>query len=382
MPPEGHKQEFTVTGGNDAVFAVQGIGAIKTVERLLADYQINLDQWHMIDNQIKTVSTDERTVYNVRVNLRKKELLPIKFAPIMPVHLALSTPIDVDKWWDDSTPSVKNVKTCLVIPDSQNGFYRKKDGTLDPMHDPRCWDLAHQLNATIKPDTIVLLGDMLDLAEWSDKYTSSPDMAFTTQETINDLALTLGRLRRDNPTAHIVYIEGNHEKRFQLAILNHLKAAHGLSKANTVAEHPTFSLPYLLGLKDLGIEWRGDYPDGSFYLNDVLEFGHGTIVRGGGGETAKAVLKDMDHSYCYGHVHRFEQRCHTVHKRDGSQEVRMAFSPGTISRIDGAVPANSKRNDWQQGLAVVSYSKTEFDLEMMPINEGIMWYRGKRFVGV
>jgi hypothetical protein len=274
------------------------------------------------------------------------------------------------------------VKNCLVIPDSQNGFYRKKDGTLDPMHDPRCWDLAHQLNANIQPHTIVLLGDMLDLAEWSDKYTSSPEMTHTTQETIDDLALTLGRLRRDNPCAHIVYIEGNHEKRFQLAFLNHLKAAHGLSKANTVAEHPTFSLPYLLGLKDLGIEWRGDYPDGSFYLNDVLEFGHGTIVRGGGGETAKAVLKDMDHSYCYGHVHRFEQRCHTVHKRDGSQEVRMAFSPGTIARIDGAVPANSKRNDWQQGLAVVSYSQTEFDLEMMPINEGVMWYRGKRFVGV
>jgi hypothetical protein len=208
--PNGHKQEFTVTG-NDAVFAVQGIGAIKTVERLLADYQINLDQWQMLDSQIKTVSTDEKIVYNVRVNLRKKELLPIKFAPIMPVRLT----VESSGRYYARFGATPEVRTCLVIPDSQNGFYRKKDGTLDPMHDPRCWDLVHQLNASIQPHTIVLLGDMLDLAEWSDKYTSSPDMAFTTQETINDLALTLGRLRHDNPCAHIVYIEGNHEKRFQ-----------------------------------------------------------------------------------------------------------------------------------------------------------------------
>jgi hypothetical protein len=189
-------------------------------------------------------------------------------------------------------------------------------------------------------------------------------------------------LRRDNPSAEIIYLEGNHEKRFQLAILNNLKAACGLRKANDVGPYDTFSLPYLLGLADLGIDYRGSYPDSSFYLNDALEFGHGTIVRGGGGETAKAVLKDMDHSYCYGHVHRHELRCHTVHKRDGSQEVRYAFSPGTIARIDGAVPANSKRNDWQQGLSVVTYNQTHFAVEMLPINNGEMFYRGQLFQGV
>jgi hypothetical protein len=250
------------------------------------------------------------------------------------------------------------------------------------MHDPQCWDLVHQMNVTIKPDTIVLLGDMLDLAEWSDKYTSSPDMAYTTQATIDDLALTLGRLRRDNPTAEIIYLEGNHEKRFQLAFLNNLKAAYGLRKANDVGPYDTFSLPYLLGLADLGIAYRGSYPDSSYYLNDSLEFGHGTIVRGGGGETAKAVLKDMDHSYCYGHVHRHELRCYTIHKRDGSQEVRYAFSPGTIARKDGAVPAHSKRNDWQQGLSVVTYNQTQFAVEMLPIVNGEMFYRGQLFRGV
>lgn len=375
---QGTKTEFTITG-NDAVFVTQSQAPIKTVNQLLECYSVDLNEWQIIDSQIKTVSTDDRLVYNVRVNLRAIELQPVKFAPIKPVRLAEPTPRFTAV---SRAHPYDRMKTCLVIPDSQNGFYRKPDGSLDPMHDPQCWDLAHQLNANIKPDTIVLLGDMLDLAEWSDKYTSSPDMAYTTQATINDLASALGRLRRDNPNARIVYLEGNHEKRFQLAILNNLKAAYGLRKANDVSPHDTFSLPYLLGLDELGIEYRGTYPDSSYYLNDVLEFGHGTIVRGGGGETAKAVLKDMDHSYCYGHIHRHEMRCHTVHKRDGSQAVRMAFSPGTIARIDGAVPANSKRNDWQQGLAVVSYNQAKFAVDMLPIHNGEMFYRGKLFVGV
>lgn len=403
---QGDKTEFTVTG-NDAVFVAQSQSPIKTVNQLLAAYSIDLTQWQILDTQIKTVSTDDRLVYNVRVNLKALELKPVRFAPIHPVRVDTSPkftgtpthPKSIDRQYvlasadnglnrqtvNSTRIAITNnnsLKTCLVVPDSQNGFYRKPDGSLDPMHDPQCWDLVHQLNRHIKPNTIVLLGDMIDLAEWSDKYTSSPDMAYTTQATIDDLARTLGQLRRDNPTAQIVYIEGNHEKRFQLAILNHLKAAYGLRKAGDVGSHDTFSLPYLLGLEELGIEYRGSYPDGSFYLNDSLEFGHGTIVRGGGGETAKAVLKDMDHSYCYGHIHRHELRAHTIHKRDGSQEVRYAFSPGTIARIDGAVPANSKRNDWQQGLSVVTYSDKQFAIEMLAIDTGELFYRGQLFRGV
>lgn len=359
--------------GNNAQATLKTTG-LHGIDDLVTACKIDLEQWQIKQSQIRVTTGLQGDQTTITAQLEAKQLSPVSFPAVSPVRVELPKTTGLHRV---SAPK-GNLKQCLVVPDSQNGFTRKQDGTLAPIHDPKCWELVHQLNRHIQPKTIVLLGDMLDFCELG-RYPHTPDHQYTLQATLDDFAVTLGQLRVDNPNAQIVYLEGNHEARFQKAIIDNLKSAYGLKRANTVSNESVFSVPYLLGLEELNIDYRASYPDGSFWLNEKLEFIHGDIVRQGGGETAKAVLKDANHSVCYGHIHRFEHKCYTVHKRSGVSEVRHAFSPGTIARIDGAVPAQSKRNDWQQGLAVVDYTDSDFWVDMLPINGYSVMYRGSVF---
>jgi predicted phosphodiesterase len=320
-----------------------------------------------------SVATGITTLFQVKAFLQRQIAIATEFPEIHPVRI--STPA-----LPTNKPKSTGLQGCLIIPDSQNGFRRNlKTGELDPIHDPKCWDLAIQLAQHTQPDTIVLLGDMVDLCEFG-KYTYTPDMAFTTQATLDDLAQTLCKLVLAAPSAKIIYLEGNHELRLEKAICENLKAAYGLTQANASGTaYPVLSIPHLLGLSDLGIEYVGGYPDSIYWINEHLACVHGSTVKQGGGETTKALLRDKPYSVCQGHIHRAEYRALTSKNHTGLH-TRYAFSPGTIARIDGAVPAHSKENDWQQGLSFVSYDENSFAVEMISIDKGQMFFRGQSFL--
>jgi hypothetical protein len=186
-------------------------------------------------------------------------------------------------------------------------------------------------------------------------------------------------LRSLSPKSQIIYLEGNHELRLEKAITENLKAAHGLVPGNRVDSYPVLSIPYLLGLDDLKIQYVGKYPDSIHWVNSKFACVHGTTVKSGGGETVKVLLKDKPYSLCQGHIHRLEFKALTVHNHLG-RETRYAFSPGTIAILCGAVPAHSKHNDWQQGLSVVHYDDQDIAVEMIVIDEGSLIYQGQKLV--
>lgn len=373
-PPQKTETEYIETG-NYATFKTNG--RIHTLDALLERFNVDLTRWRVAQwransyEQASKGSDDSITVtplYQVRADFERATFDPVEFAPIHPVRIDLPQK-------DPPLPGIRLGTTVLVLPDTQHGF-RRKHGELDPFHDVRALDIALQIAQFAQPDRVVLLGDHLDLPDWSDKFLITPDMRDLTQAAIDALATWLGHLRLTCPKAHIDYLEGNHERRMSKAIALNLSAAYGIRKANQPDTLPVLSVPYLLGLQELGIHYHGDYPDGQVWLTDTLVCEHGDIAKNRSGSTSQAYLQ-RSHSTIVGHIHRHELLYYTEWGRKGA-DIRFAGSPGTLARVDGAVPAQSDRNNWQQSVWLVHLHADKTPaVEAIEIRSGRCNFRGQ-----
>ena len=277
----------------------------------------------------------------------------------------------------------------MILPDPQIGFRRLPDGSLDPFHSEAALDIALQIVKREQPDKIVWLGDFLDLPSFG-RYRLEEGFAQCTQPAIDrGYEILLGFSLHCN---EMVLIEGNHDARLQNYITDNALASAGLRRAKDPPHQwPVLSVPYLLRLNDLGVEYVGGYPSGAHYLNDNIACIHGHKVKSGG-STAAEIVKDEQVSTIFGHVHRRESHYKTRNHR-GRARVIMAASPGTLSRIDGAVPSYKSATlltgkpathfeDWQQGLAVVRYEvdgDQRFEYQDIGIFDGRALWNGKEY---
>lgn len=280
-------------------------------------------------------------------------------------------------------------RRAVVLPDPQIGYRRYEDGTLDPFHDEQAMAVALSVIRYAKPDLIVNLGDFVDLAEFG-RFEQEPAFAMTTQAGLDRAHLFLAEQRKAAPSAEIVMLEGNHDRRLQKSIINNAKAAFGLRQANTPESWPVLSMPHLLRLDDLGVTYVEGYPAGEHWINDNLVAIHGAKVRSNG-STAAAVIDDERVSVIFGHVHRIELQHKTRRTRDGAKR-NFAATPGCLCRLDGAVPSTKSSTDvfgrpvagwenWQHGVGVVDYEPGDgrFHLELVPIHDGWAFHAGREF---
>ena len=280
----------------------------------------------------------------------------------------------------------------VILPDPQIG-YRKINDQMDSFHDERAMDIALQITSWLeendKVDTVINLGDFLDLPAQG-RFEQEAAFAATTQDSIDRGHLFLQQQRAAaGPKAKIVLIEGNHDRRMEKFININAASAFGLRRANTKGL-PVMSIPYLLRLDEIGVEYIDAYPAGAYWINDRLRAIHGTKVRSNG-STAAAYTNDTPHiSTVFGHVHRQELQSRTVFDRQGSIKS-VAISPGCLCRVDGAVPSvnGSTKIDgtpatyyenWQQGIAVITVDPDgDFFTELVQIDNGKAWFRGNEF---
>lgn len=279
--------------------------------------------------------------------------------------------------------------TAVILPDMQVGYYRDRDGALQPMHDERALTIALAIVADLDPHLLVLVGDNLDAAELG-KYRTTPAFQQTTQAAIDRLATLCAELRQAAPNARIVWLAGNHEERLPRYILDNAVAAFGLRKGNAPESWPVMSLPYLARMDEHQVEYLPGYPASAFWINDRLRVIHGDRVASGG-STAHKYLGNEKVSVIYGHIHRREYASRTREDRDGAKEI-MAASPGCLARIDGAVPSTrggvdldgrplTRIEDWQQGIAVVEYEEGDgmFTYSNVAIHDGWARWNGKDY---
>ena len=380
------KQEFQDETGVISMSSYR----IKTLDELLEAAKPDLSSWKVVSHKVtsqescKTVKGEVTVVplYKVEAKLeRYADLTGI--AAINPVHITVKHYAGPRDNYDLDT---SRYRKALIIPDSQNGYVRDlRTGVLTPFHDRRCWDIAFQIAEIEQPDDIVFLGDMLDLCDWSEKYVSGPEAKATTEAAIHELAWCMANLRAICPDADINYIPGNHELRMDKLLERHAPSIIGIkpyTNGETEPRYPHVSIPALMGLEKLRINYLDNYPEGSLWLGEGCEIIHGGKVKSNGGDTAKAYLRDCDRNIIYGHIHRFELAYRTTHIRD-EVVTRFAASPGTFSLLGGLTPSVHRRSDWQNGLMLSTYDpdSTDFDPGMIPINDGVCLYKGEKLYG-
>ena len=238
-----------------------------TLEKLLDKFDIDTEVWEVTNfkvNQWDVSAKEEidgKIVWNTHTNYQAKASLirktPVKF------EFPTVQGANVGKLAKHIASPVKSRGNLdVVVPDSQVGFKRDlQTGEMDPLHDLKAFDIVTEAIKDLKPNRVILLGDMLDLPDWSTHFMHSPEFSFTTQASLDWMASWLAEVR---PYCNeLIYIEGNHEKRMTDYIIKNTMHAYGIRPANQPDVPPVVSIPYLLGLPDMDIQYVGNYPSGS-----------------------------------------------------------------------------------------------------------------------
>lgn len=306
-------------------------------------------------------------------------------------------PVQVTPLKVTAKPLADGWKRAVLLPDPQIGFRRilnsPNQSELNPFHDEQAMNVALQIVNAVQPDLIVNMGDFIDFPEFSAKFLKEAGFQLTTQSAIDRAGLFLAEQRANAPEAKIVLMEGNHDKRLPLYIQTNALAAYGLRRANKPDSWPALSVPVLLDLDELGVEYYDGYPAREYWINDNFKCIHGYVSKNEGhGATAKQLIEHARETVAQGHNHRLEQTFKTVYDH-GEIKIYAALTVGSLCRIDGAVPAATRSapdhtgrpvpswQNWQQGLCVVEYQEGNgaFHAELVPILFGQARYRGEMY---
>jgi predicted MPP superfamily phosphohydrolase len=336
-------------------------------EDVIKKWNIDLDKWSISKMEYNTWGTPDNLNKQCKVHLVKI----VTDVQIIPTLKKIEMPTVIFK--PNKIYAGKNKKT-MIIGDSQVGFRRNLlTNELEPFHDRKSMDLALQIIKHSNADEVVLLGDMLDFTEASDKFLKEPEFYITTQSSLMEFGLFLQKLR-DFFDGNIYYLEGNHEKRVKISAYKNMMYAYTLKKTNH--DYSILSVRNLLDLDKLGITYFENYPQDSYWINDNLRAVHGEYIN------LKKELANSRISTIQGHKHSIEKKFKTSHGRDGS-ELMFVESVGCLCRIDGTVPGMTSQPDWQQGmLEVDTINGKYFDTHSIIFHSGKAIYNGSIFEGV
>jgi hypothetical protein len=372
LPKKPVRQKIE-TKGDEFEVTHSAIGnRVTSLEDLLRETNTDLDKWFVASHTINTWEQAQAgeeepeivTLYQVKARLEKRLIDYLK--PANKIEFSLKR----------GRKNKENHKKVLFIPDTQHGHVWSKDYTkLEPIHDRKGIDAVIKLAREWQPEVVVLLGDMLDLAQWSLKYPRPPEYRQTTGATINELYYDLCRIREACPNSEIVWLEGNHEARIQKALTEILPESVHLAPAGET--QPALCIERLLHLEDLGIEYIKPFP-ADYWLWGCIQITHG---EGHGKGVTTKLAKTKSYSMVKGHGHGLELSCSRVETPKGSKNITV-MQPGCLCRIDGTVPGVSPRPDWQHGVGFGILDKEgQEHLWAAPIHEGRLYFEGKVYQG-
>jgi len=368
--------------------------AIFNDESIFDKHNIDPENWEIKEQKLSAFDGWSREgnekAWSDEKLARKVTLIPKQdpsVTPIVvPVRVSMTVPEStiVRKHSDASKPVYVRSFT-LVLGDPQIGFTadpRTPERKFHPMHNRQALatalSLAKNLSNRIK--SVVWLGDIIDLAEWSTHFPRKPDHVQTTQLALVEASYWLSLFKEAIPEAEHIFLKGNHEKRFLDYIIKALPQAWGIRKVTEIdQEYPTFSIPNLLGLRELGIRYIDDYPSGIFWQDDVAYL-HGSFAKPSGGTVAKMLNDYPSHSTVCGHIHRTELAHKTIWGVNNAHKEIFSMSPGMLGRTGGAIPGTKKHENWQTGCGLVQYVGASLSTEfrsiphLLPIQDGRIFF--------
>ena len=283
-------------------------------------------------------------------------------------------------------------KLAVVLPDTQIGYRRYEDGTLDPFHDVHAINVAMQILSAMEQeygvDKVINLGDTIDLPMFG-KYAQEATFENTVNESLQAGHDYIATQRALAPTAEIVYIDGNHDCRANKYVSLQARSMSTIKQVGN--ELPVISIPFLLNMDSIGnVTHVSGYPADKYYLNPRLVARHGTSAKASGSTANMHINSNHHESVIYGHSHRMEL-LYKTHDTSGGAIQNGAYSPGCLCRIDGAVPSYKggvmtnlhpvkQYENWQQGAGIVWYKDNgDFTIENVHIMDGWGVYAGNEF---
>ena len=221
-----------------------------------------------------------------------------------------------------------------------------------PYHDNVALETALSYLDEFKPNTIVLLGDMLDFYKVS-RFTKKIGRHSVGSE-LGQGRMFLQNLRYRFPGAKIIYLEGNHENRLERYILENAAEIADLMEDLLISK---------LGLVGSCVEYRA-----YFFSIGKLFYLHGHEKAGGGNaeHICNVVFRQtLDHTI-FGHHHRQQEK---VFKRiDGG-----TLWTGGVGYLAGPMEY-APLNQWSQGFATIVYQANgHFKARLHKIQDGIIY---------
>jgi hypothetical protein len=272
-------------------------------------------------------------------------------------------------------PSIHNdFRRVFIIGDVQIGYWRTTNGTLVPFHDETAMDLCLQMLARYRPHEVVILGDALDLPEFS-KYRQEPAFRNTTNPAIARLTVFLAEIRAivgDECT--ISFIMGNHELRLTAAIVDKLDALYGIRRHDAPEKHGILTIPFLLQFDRYNIKCTDQYPSGEVWLTDKLVCTH-------------APDRKLAATVICGHLIKATVDSDTRYYHDGPRVYETIVVPGLgnyrgkpddkfrITRTN--IPSNVGRTNAQQAVATVDITPDgkRHNITVHKIENGEVFFR-------
>lgn len=230
-----------------------------------------------------------------------------------------------------------------------------------PYQDKRALNAALKFVQYYKPDTVFLLGDVLDMYGLARFDNKDPEKIGKLHEEIDEAQKLLTDIRDVSGKSDVYYIQGNHEYRLQKYIRNNAPELHGFNQ---------IQLENLLGLDDLNITY---VPEGRMEYYGML-VKHGEKVRSRSGYTATGELESTGISGISGHTHRLAQ----VYKTNRAGMFTWVEA-GCVCDLNPEY-MEGRIADWQHGMAYGTFTKDRdrrFELHTLPIIHGKVVFEGK-----
>lgn len=385
--------------GNYAV-AESTDGRIRTLADLLAACKVDLSEWKVRDHggweakawegyaadERKNLIFDEgritgtvvrdgiitETLWSVRAVFVRRNPIPIR-----PVVGPVECPVTYRAPGRHTRLIVEG--SAGLLADPHYGYtWKPPQWRLKPFHDRRVLDLFLQVMADAQPDVLELLGDWFDLAAFQDKFIRRPEYYQTTQPAILEAHRWLRILRETCPGSDIRLHMGNHDERIETAMIEHLREACELRPADQLELPPAMSVPRLLALHDLGIEWVGEYPNDITWLGEAVQCQHGSVARQKEFATVTELLKQGENCHqATGHIHRDEMVSVLLESPKGDKRTITGYCPGCACHVDGRVPAARSKIRWRQGFGLIQWHGQHIGIEHVPVWDGKAVWRGK-----
>jgi len=223
-----------------------------------------------------------------------------------------------------------------------------------PYHDKVAVQLARDIIADIKPDTLFFGGDMIDMYAVSD-FDRDPERVVKFQDEFDEAVDVLAGFRKLGKDA--LFLPGNHEERWE-------RYRHRHAEISSLRNAQLESLLELKKLKIGLLEHGKDFRIGQLY------YMHGDEVAAGSTYVARNFYLKEQGSVVFGHYHRAQ----VFYNRLKGGEVHGSWASPCLCLLKQQYTRGTTQ--WSQGFSVITYYGDKFHVDQV-----VFFSDGKRLYG-